>query len=138
MAQLKEKTLEELKKMASKKKIEGRSKMNKAQLIRALSKCTSKSKKMVGGALSDQEIQDLVNRNYVNNPLTFAGNRPVISIVYHTIQRNNIPENVLTITYITTEGDVRPFTISPNKLVMHNNHLLLDVQLRRPGVPTQV
>jgi hypothetical protein len=44
MVQLKEKTLEELKKMASKKKISGRSKMNKSQLIRALSK-----KKMVGG-----------------------------------------------------------------------------------------
>jgi hypothetical protein len=38
MVQLKEKTVEELRKMASKKKIEGRSKMNKAQLVRALSK----------------------------------------------------------------------------------------------------
>jgi hypothetical protein len=34
MVQLKERTLEELKKMASKKKIIGRSKMNKSQLIR--------------------------------------------------------------------------------------------------------
>jgi hypothetical protein len=38
MVQLKEKTIEELRKMASKRKIEGRSKMNKSQLVRALSK----------------------------------------------------------------------------------------------------
>ncbi len=38
MVELKEKTVEELRKMASKKKIEGRSKMNKAQLVRALQK----------------------------------------------------------------------------------------------------
>ncbi len=36
MVELKEKTVEELRKMTSKKKIEGRSKMNKAQLVRAL------------------------------------------------------------------------------------------------------
>ncbi len=59
MAQLKEKSLEELKKMASKKKIEGRSKMNKAQLVRALSKCISK--KMIGGAiLSKDDIDNMI------------------------------------------------------------------------------
>lgn len=65
MVQLKEKTLEELKKMASKKKIEGRSKMNKAQLVRAL----SKSKKMTGGALTDEEISMLEQRNLSRNPM---------------------------------------------------------------------
>ncbi len=60
-----EKTVEELRKMASKKKIEGRSKMNKAQLIRAL----SKSKKKVGGALSESDIDLLVNHNYQTQPL---------------------------------------------------------------------
>ncbi len=50
----KDKTLEELRKMASRKKIEGRSKMNKSELIRALkkkstTKKTTKRKKMRGG-----------------------------------------------------------------------------------------
>ncbi len=53
MIELKEKTVEELRKMASKKKIEGRSKMNKAQLVRALQKKSSSKKiirkKMKGG-----------------------------------------------------------------------------------------
>ncbi len=48
MVDLKDKTVEELRKMASKKKIEGRSKMNKAELVRALKKKTS-SRKMKGG-----------------------------------------------------------------------------------------
>ncbi len=48
MIELKDKTVEELRKMASKKKIEGRSKMNKAELVRALKKKIS-SKKMKGG-----------------------------------------------------------------------------------------
>jgi hypothetical protein len=65
MVQLKEKTVEELRKMASKKKIEGRSKMNKAQLVKAL----SKKKKMVGGALTDAEIEGLKQRDYESNPL---------------------------------------------------------------------
>ncbi len=48
MVDLKDRTVEELRKIASKKKIEGRSKMNKAELVRALKKKTS-SKKMKGG-----------------------------------------------------------------------------------------
>ncbi len=61
MVELKDKTVEELRKMASKKKIEGRSKMNKAELVRALKKKTStkktmKRRKMKGGALTDEEI----------------------------------------------------------------------------------
>jgi hypothetical protein len=48
MVELKDKTVEELRKMASRKKIEGRSKMNKSELVRALKKKNS-SKKMKGG-----------------------------------------------------------------------------------------
>ncbi len=65
MVQLTEKSVEELRKMASKKKIEGRSKMNKAQLVRAL----SKKKKMIGGALTDNEINSLTTRDYTKHPL---------------------------------------------------------------------
>ncbi len=61
--------LEELKKMASKNKIEGRSKMNKIQLVRAL----SKNKKMLGGALNNEQITSLVNRDYQQNPLYLSG-----------------------------------------------------------------
>jgi hypothetical protein len=73
MVQLKEKTLEELKKMASKKKIEGRSKMNKAQLVRAL----SKSKKMRGGAtLTTDKINEMIKNpsNYRLNMHSSMGN----------------------------------------------------------------
>ncbi len=65
MVQLTEKSVEELRKMASKKKIKGRSKMNKAQLVRAL----SKKKKMIGGRLNDNEINLLTTRNYTTHPL---------------------------------------------------------------------
>ncbi len=68
MVQLKEKTLEELKKMASKKKISGRSKMNKAQLVRALSKYTSK--KMVGGDPENNEYersQERLHKRFLNS-----------------------------------------------------------------------
>ncbi len=63
--QLKDKTVEELRKMASKKKIEGRSKMNKAELVRALKKKTStkktmKKRKMKGGALTDEQIEAII------------------------------------------------------------------------------
>ena len=70
MVELKEKTVEELRKMASRKKIEGRSSMNKAQLVRALQKCTTtKKRKMKGGALTPNDLDDLVRRNYTENPL---------------------------------------------------------------------
>ena len=58
MVQLKEKTVEELRKMASRKKIEGRSKMNKSQLLRALNK---KMRIMKGGYLNEAELQIILN-----------------------------------------------------------------------------
>ncbi len=71
MVELKEKTVEELRKMASRKKIEGRSKMNKAELVKALKKKTStkktvKRRRIRGGALTIEEINDLKTnpRNY--------------------------------------------------------------------------
>ena len=74
MVELKDKTVEELRKMASKKKIEGRSKMNKAALVRALknkspTKKTMKSRKMRGGALTEEEIQDIIRnpQRYIFN-----------------------------------------------------------------------
>ncbi len=54
MVELKNKSVEELKKMASKKKIVGRSKMNKAQLVRALSK-------MKGGVMSNNNLKKSFN-----------------------------------------------------------------------------
>jgi hypothetical protein len=75
MVDLKDKTVEELRKMASRKKIEGRSKMNKAELVRALkkkstTKKTMKRRKMKGGALTEEQINMLVARNYQTNPLS--------------------------------------------------------------------
>jgi hypothetical protein len=72
MVELKEKTVEELRKMASRKKIEGRSKMNKSELVKALKKKTStkktiKRRKMRGGALTIDEIRDVLShpQNYL-------------------------------------------------------------------------
>ncbi len=65
MVQLEKKSLEELRKMASKKKIGGRSKMNKTQLVRAL----SNKKLMRGGFLDDAQITMLENRDFLNNPI---------------------------------------------------------------------
>lgn len=59
MVELKDKTVEELRKMASRKKIEGRSKMNKAELVRALKKTTS-TKKMKGGDLTEEQLTFLI------------------------------------------------------------------------------
>ncbi len=65
MVDLKDKTFEELRKMASKKKIEGRSKMNKSELIKALKKKVSIKKKMKGGfrRFWRHEILDLTPEN---------------------------------------------------------------------------
>ncbi len=75
MVELKDKTVEELRKMASRKKIEGRSKMNKSELIRALKKKNlikkkMKRRKMKGGALNNEQITELRTRDYVKNPMT--------------------------------------------------------------------
>ncbi len=70
MKSYEEKTVEELRKMASKKKIEGRSKMNKAALVRALKK-SSKSKKMKGGEITRQQFDELQSRNLKLNPIYY-------------------------------------------------------------------
>jgi transcription termination factor Rho len=56
---LKEKTYEELRKIASKHKIEGRSKMNKNELIKALQKTMKKkdSTKTGGGSFMSRAYQ---------------------------------------------------------------------------------
>ena len=73
MVELKEKTVEELRKMASKKKVEGRSKMNKTELVKALKK-SIKRRKMNGGALTEDQITMLLSRNYQENPMLFRRN----------------------------------------------------------------
>lgn len=73
MVELKEKTVKELRKIASKKKVEGRSKMNKADLVKALKK-SIKKRKMNGGGLTEDQIQMLLYRNYQENPM-FLRNR---------------------------------------------------------------
>ncbi len=91
MVELKDKTVEELRKMASRKKIEGRSKMNKSELVRALKKKTStkktmKRKKMRGGALTPQQVESLLTRNYQTNPLIYF----YISLVGSPAETGNI------------------------------------------------
>jgi hypothetical protein len=139
MSELKEKTLESLKKMASKNKIEGRSLMNKSQLIRALSKLSPKkssrktskkssrkgskktsrkrsmkggkrrskksskktskrSKKIVmkGGALTEDQINALVNRNYIERPMILVSRlengtfRPERELIVNIQRANDI------------------------------------------------
>ena len=61
MVEFSNKKLEELKKMASKKNIQGRSKMNKSQLIQVLSNKNNKSKKIykLKGGMSINEINQI-------------------------------------------------------------------------------
>ncbi len=85
MVDLKNKTVEELRKMASKKKIEGRSKMNKAELVRALKKKTStkktmKRRKMKGGDLTDDELDMLLERNYQEFPMELHKSGQVLGV----------------------------------------------------------
>ncbi len=90
MVDLKNKTVEELRKMASKKKIEGRSKMNKAELVKALKKKITKRKKMRGGYLTTSQLENLLrtpqsfllqrdtNSPPINIISTFRGQNPNI------------------------------------------------------------
>ncbi len=87
MLNLQNKTLEELQKIASKKKIVGRSKMNKNDLIKALStkktkstkkinkstKKISKKRKMIGGGLNHYEIEHLISRDCFTDPIWYFG-----------------------------------------------------------------
>lgn len=98
MVELKEKTVEELRKMASRKKIEGRSKMNKAQLVRALKKpTTTKKRKMKGGRLTPDIVQSLLTRDYNENPLYILLNRhhqtilqPIRSVTLEPSNRGDV------------------------------------------------
>ncbi len=80
MVELKDKTVEELRKMASRKKIEGRSKMNKTELVRALkkkstTKKTMKRRKMRGGTLSVNDAAYLLTVGTQTEFIFVNGNR---------------------------------------------------------------
>ena len=136
MVQLTEKSVEDLRKMASKKKIKGRSKMNKTQLIDAL----SKKKKMIGGGLTNDEIDLLTARNYRENRMYYIGmfsrepnfsdeSKRIISVSRYNHVRNArpirvpgkepiMPPNIsqfvtdlLTIKYNLRSSDPKPITI---------------------------
>ncbi len=95
MVELKDKTVEELRKMASRKKIEGRSKMNKSELVRALKKKTTSTKKtlkrrkMKGGVIIRGVNYDLQRLADVEEHL-FAGRDVGIINLVSRNQLNNI------------------------------------------------
>ncbi len=94
MVELKEKTVEELRKMASKKKIEGRSKMNKAQLVRALQKKSSSKKiirkKMKGGVVVAGVDYNPERFNFIRSLLTPSTNNTQHPNVYMIPIVNNL------------------------------------------------
>ncbi len=118
MVELKNKTVEELRKMASRKKIEGRSKMNKSELIRALKKKSTtkkptKRRKMRGGVLvngvnySPERFNFLVDllrpSNNQQNPSVYispALNLSVVSTIDELLERPH---------YLVTRIDARDF-----------------------------
>ncbi len=123
MVELKEKTVEELRKMASKKKIEGRSKMNKAQLVRALKKTSSgkktmKRRKMKGGMLDNEQILDLLE-NPTNYMFKYYSASParIISI-------ENNEENLL-ISREGVMGPIPPNSFKKDELVLVGNTLYI-------------
>ncbi len=128
MIELKKKTVQELRKIASRKKIEGRSEMNKAELVRALNKKKSTTKKtMKGGALTEHQINMLVERNYQRNPLNidFGTNRRQIVGVE---RRSN---NFIIVNYIFDErGGVSGVGLSYRMLTLEMNETGNPVLLR--------
>ena len=91
MVELKEKTVKELRKMASKKKIEGRSKMNKTQLVRALQKKSlPKKRKMKGGVVINGVDYNLDRFNFIRSLLTPSTNNTQHPRVYMIPIVNNL------------------------------------------------
>jgi hypothetical protein len=96
MVELKDKTVEELRKMASRKKIEGRSKMNKSELVRALkkkttlTKKTSKRRKMKGGVIIRGVNYDLGRFEAIENHLFDDHGDVGLINLYERNQLNNI------------------------------------------------
>lgn len=136
MVELKEKTVEELRKMASRKKIEGRSKMNKAQLVRALQKCktTTEKRKIKGGALSPEDLENLTTRNYTENPLYLYDITPIeikkgwIKRAYRGGILANHPQGiVILVLHNTYETTIRSNT-GPHIELAHDRDLII-----RPG-----
>ncbi len=149
MVELKDKTVEELRKMASRKKIEGRSKMNKSELVRALKKKTTSTKKtlkrrkMKGGVYNFQRYLDveehviagtyvgIINisfRNELDDINTFEQ-----LIAHHTPKRillMNRNGNIINITVQTVgnEGGDRHIGISQNIYYRQNggNYIIIN------------
>ncbi len=127
MVELKEKTVEELRKMASRKKIEGRSKMNKAELVRALkkkstTKKTMKRRKMRGGALSQEQIDMLVARNYQTNPLSIDFGEGIIKQIVRIERMTGYNVGNIRVTYNTPYGQAGLGTSPENfNLVMNED-----------------
>ncbi len=124
----KDKTVEELRKMASRKKIVGRSKMDKAQLIRALKKKSlTKRKKMKGGALTPftGNIAEFFNRELIPYQILMLNKlegRDFFSpVVYINPNRNNTSR--LNISFILSNpAEVLNEDINISEYNIYNNN----------------
>lgn len=150
MVELKDKTVEELRKMASRKKIEGRSKMNKAELVRALkkkstTKKTMKRRKMRGGDLTEEQIDMLVARNYITNPMTVitlnadGTIRPKQKQIARIFRNTREPEMIM-IQEFLPNGSVNLSGINKKCLTISNdgNMLIVDDDYNKRGQQAQV
>lgn len=137
MVQLKEKTVEELRKMASKKKIEGRSKMNKAQLIRALSKikggaCMSQNNTLFNPSVLTQRhpgiklrLDNRILGTILNTTQNLRGTT-IYGIVYK-------PHNEPNISSVTRTLEFNPM-LENCQIVVENGQTYLDID-RTAGLP---
>jgi hypothetical protein len=147
MVDLKDKTVEELRKMASRKKIEGRSKMNKAELVRALkkkstTKKTMKRKKMRGGALTEEQIDMLVARNYQTNPLSMNFVDGSVSPIVRVERMTGYNVGMIRVWYIDGFGTQSGFGV-PSEIFSENFNLVTNedgepTMLRDITIPRQV
>ncbi len=136
----KDKTVEELRKMASRKKIEGRSKMNKSQLIRALKKKTStktKRIKMRGGAFTPftGNIAEFYNRVLEPYQILILNNSLGIDVFSPVVYLNPNTNNpsMLNVSYILrnpTEVLNEDINISGYNIYINNNTIRF-----RPAFP---
>ncbi len=140
MVELKEKTVEELRKMASKKKIEGRSKMNKAQLVRALQKKSLSKKiirkKMKGGVVVAGVDYSLDRLNWLadlTRPSTNNTQRPRLYLIdnrHREINLTNIMNRQELLTRLERTGDL-VIRVDSNEVLAGISYSI-NVVIRRP------
>ncbi len=137
MSDLKEKTLESLRKIASRNKIEGRSSMKKSQLIRVLSNLTpkksskktskrsskktskrsSKKRSMKGGKRSSKKTS---KRSSKKSKKVIMKGGALTQDQFDTLVARNYQTNPMVLRYVARDGTFETFQDQITRIVMEN------------------